>query len=234
MLVNFTNDHRSNGRFMYWLDDCVRKMSTFAERLNQRMNALKLRQKDLAQISGVKTPLLSAFMSGTRKPGADNLLDLSAALQCNPHWLLRGKGPIPNDPQESTPPPYHLVPVLQAKDVESWLAGTAEFTESLPCPVFSGPKTFAIKVSGSAMSPRFGDGDIIFVDPRIKDLRNGAFVVYFPQGDKQQPQFKKLELVDTTMFYNSLNQDLPGDMRYLSVNEDDILIGHVVAHLKQI
>lgn len=65
------------GGRIYWLRKEVRKMT----------------QVDLARELGIKPPSLRGLESGRSKaPSAETLMKLSAVLQANPEWIMKGKG----------------------------------------------------------------------------------------------------------------------------------------------
>ena len=68
---------------------CI-KIMTFGDRLKQRRDALKLRQEDIAQETGISRASIQRFESGDM-PKGDYLIKLAEALQCSVDWLLTGK-----------------------------------------------------------------------------------------------------------------------------------------------
>lgn len=68
-------------------------MSTLADRVNQRMAELGLRQIDLARKAKLSPPSISQWRSGhTKTISGENLHRAAAALHCNPRWLATGEG----------------------------------------------------------------------------------------------------------------------------------------------
>lgn len=77
-------------------------MSSLADRVNQRMEHLALRQVDLARLSQVKPASVAQWRNGrTKEISGETLLLAAAALKCSPKWLATGLGPV--GPEE--PPP---------------------------------------------------------------------------------------------------------------------------------
>jgi len=59
------------------------------------MEALQLRQADLARAAGVKPASVAQWRNGrTKEISGETLLLAAAALQCSPKWLATGIGPI--------------------------------------------------------------------------------------------------------------------------------------------
>lgn len=70
-------------------------MSSLADRVNQRMQALALRQVDLARLSQVRPASVAQWRNGrTKELTGETLLLAAAALRCTPKWLATGVGPV--------------------------------------------------------------------------------------------------------------------------------------------
>lgn len=70
-------------------------MSSLADRVNQRMEQLNLRQVDLARLSQIKPASVAQWRNGrTKEISGETLLLAAAALKCTPKWLATGLGPI--------------------------------------------------------------------------------------------------------------------------------------------
>lgn len=64
------------------------------------------------------------------------------------------------------------------------------FEGLLPCPVPCSQRTYVLRVKGASMEPKFGNGDLIFVDPEIA-AESGKFVVVHLAGS-EEAVFKQL------------------------------------------
>jgi transcriptional regulator with XRE-family HTH domain len=73
--------------------------STLAERVKERMQALGMKNAELARQSGVQPPTSFNWSSGkTKAIKGEPLLKAAAALQVTPKWLATGRGPkFPSD-----------------------------------------------------------------------------------------------------------------------------------------
>lgn len=60
-------------------------------RIKTRQKELGLRQKDLIELTNISHSALSNYTSGTRIPGAEELLKLSNALNTSIEWILIGE-----------------------------------------------------------------------------------------------------------------------------------------------
>lgn len=93
-------------------------------------------------------------------------------------------------------------------------------------------ETFAAKVVGDSMAPRFEQGDIIFVDQSITP-KVESFVLYSQSG-RGEVVFKQYQLFDGQEFLKSLNSSLPNEIQYQRLSEHDKLIGTVISHVKPV
>ncbi|EOF7241508.1 helix-turn-helix domain-containing protein [Enterobacter roggenkampii] len=65
-------------------------MESLSERVKKRRNELNLTQASLAELVGTKQQTIQQVESGlTKRPR--KLIELAAALQCEPRWLLFGE-----------------------------------------------------------------------------------------------------------------------------------------------
>lgn len=59
-----------------------------SDNLRKKRQELKLTQKDLGRLAGIKQPTISAIENGVNKPDFDTLVLLSDALQCTVSELM--------------------------------------------------------------------------------------------------------------------------------------------------
>jgi len=87
--------------------------STLAERVKERLQALGMKNAELARLCGVQPPTSFNWASGkTKAIKGEPLLKAAAALQVTPKWLATGRGPkLESDEPDimfsaiETPPP---------------------------------------------------------------------------------------------------------------------------------
>ena len=117
--------------------------------------------------------------------------------------------------------------------VVSWVQA-GEFTRSpesavdpdsyLPCPRTCSDSTFALRVRGASMEPKFHEGDLIFVDPRVSPT-SGRFVVVV-LGSSEEATFKQYVQEDGKAFLRALNPAWPN--RIIQLDEDAHICGVVI------
>jgi len=81
------------------------------------------------------------------------------------------------------------------------------FEGLLPCPVPCSQGTFVLRVKGASMEPKFGNGDLIFVDPEVA-AESGKYVVVRLAGS-DEADFKQLIVEGGRHYLKALNPDWP-------------------------
>lgn len=107
------------------------------------------------------------------------------------------------------------VDLFQPGDAEEWLF----------CPVNHGPSTFALRVRGVSMEPKYRDGAIIYIDPD-RSADHLSNVVVRLEGDAEVT-FKQLVIEGDKRFLRPLNPDWPGP-KLISIDSDAVICGVVI------
>lgn len=107
--------------------------------------------------------------------------------------------------------------------VDNFIPGEAE--DWMPCPRKYGPHTFALRVRGVSMEPRYQDGDIIFVDPGAQAEHGKNVVVRL--DDEHEATFKQLVVEGGQKFLKPLNPDWPGP-KLIQINGNATICGVVI------
>ena len=228
---------------------------TIGERIKQRRQELGYTQRRLAELIGIKPPSLHGLESGRAKsPSAKTLQALVKVLKTTPDWILEGKGPkeaqetrmtvkeafrtghlqptVIRQMEEMFPiTQLQPVPVLSFIQAGNWnevILNPPDDIDYLPCPVPCGPQTFALRVQGESMLPRFNPGDYIFVDPD-KGCKSGDFVVAQIDNENKATFKQYLETEDGPML-KAINPDWPN--RYIPLPDEYRIIGRVIAKLE--
>ncbi|KFX07255.1 hypothetical protein KP22_03960 [Pectobacterium betavasculorum] len=222
----------------------MNKYETLGERLLARREELGMTQETLADKAGVTRMAISKIELGaTQKPRADNLFSLAKALKVNPNWLVSGKGDkelvMPDLVVDNATPVDVLtreVPLISWVQAGSFTEATLLPREDYayyPCPVKCSQHSFALKIEGESMLPRFEPGDIIYVDPELIDPPSGKYVIARLNGNFEAT-FKQLQIMDGQHYLKALNPDYPPEARFLKINGECELIGTVVCHVKTV
>ena len=131
---------------------------------------------------------------------------------------------------EPGPPIRGLVPLISWVQAGAWCAIVDNFAPGdaedwLPCPRNFGPYTFALRVRGVSMEPKYQDGDIIFVDPDA-DATHGKNVVV-RLDDEHEATFKQLVVEGEQKMLRALNPDWPGP-KLIPINGNATICGVVI------
>jgi SOS-response transcriptional repressor LexA len=100
--------------------------------------------------------------------------------------------------------------------------------ETRLCPVRHGDNTFAVRINGESMMPRFRHGEIIFCDPS-KRAENGDFIIA-KLTDDNQATFKQLIIEDGKHFLKAINPDWPN--QFIEINGNCHIVGKVIAKIE--
>lgn len=203
-------------------------MSTFAERIQEALKDAGISQAELARRCAVRAPSVSDWLSGkTKSLTGMNLLKASQALGVSQEWLGTGKGKKrldeAADANVGAGPDLHRfrpVPLISWVQAGDWqeVIDTLQPGEGEPlfCPKAHGPHTFALRVRGMSMSPRYDDGDVIFVDPDVPADHGKNVVVRLET--EMEATFKQLVIEDGRKFLKALNPDWTPRIMEISAN----------------
>lgn len=118
------------------------------------------------------------------------------------------------------------VPLISWAQLGAWQMEKAQqllAESSVACPVQCGPRTFAVRVRGVSMEPKFADGDVIFVDPDVPAI-HGKRVIAQLDGEMV---FRELVLDGDRRFLTMLNNNFPGN-RFTELPPNAHIVGVVV------
>ena len=100
-------------------------------------------------------------------------------------------------------------------DAEDWLF----------CPANHSSSTFALRVRGVSMEPKYRDGAIIYVDPERSADHLSSVIVRME--DEAEVTFKQLVIEGDKRFLRPLNPDWPGP-KLISIDSDAVICGVVI------
>ncbi|OEE41584.1 LexA family protein [Vibrio anguillarum] len=186
---------------------------SLAERVKHRRKLLGLSQASLAELVGVAQQSIFKIENGvTTKPR--NIIALAKSLECDPSWLLTGKGfSNPEQVSENTIMPLlKRVPLISNIQAGNWksvqLNLSEEEVEWQFTPAKVSDDAFALRVTGNSMTNPFGspsipDGSIVIVEPC--SAPDSGKIVVATLNDEPQATIKKLEIDGPNKFLVPLN-----------------------------
>ncbi len=202
------------------------------KRVEKKRVQLGMTQAQLGLMAGLAQNSIHNIESGeTKRPRKIDAL--AEALNCTPEYLLFGIGET-QDGEKSINSNVSLGPTLKAAvPLISWVQAGAwsEISEIKEydadrylCPVKCSDQTFALKVHGVSMEPKFYEGDLIFVDPEAECI-HGSYVVA-RLDDNNEATFKQLIIESGQKFLKAANPNWPEQL--IPINGNCTLVGKVV------
>lgn len=226
-------------------NDPTQETDVDAEELAYRRNvAVNLRrwmikcgqnQSTLADLSGVGQSTIGRYLRSEVTANSYTLSKLADALNISVSHLTADSTRLGVDHNVINPalgqnlehgPKLVHVPLISWSQLGAWQMEKAQqllADGSVACPVQCGPKTFAVRVRGVSMEPKFADGDIIFVDPDVS-ATHGKRVIAQLEGEMV---FRELVLDGDRRFLTMLNNNFPGN-RFTELPPTAHIVGVVV------
>ena len=202
------------------------------KRVEKRRIQLGMTQAQLGLIAGLAQNSIHNIESGeTKRPRKIDAL--AEALNCTPEYLLFGIGETQADKKSENsnvapgPTLKAAVPLISWVQAGAWseINEIREFdADRYLCPVKCSDLTFALKVQGVSMEPKFYDGDLIFVDPEAECI-HGSYVVA-RLDDNNEATFKQLIIESGQKFLKAANPNWPEKL--IPINGNCTLVGKVV------
>lgn len=202
-------------------------------------------QTKAADALGYSTPsLVSRYASGAKDIGDGTARKVEEAFGLGLYWL--------DTDHASQPPRVEVAASIEAPSVAYDIAQTRPMQGQVPliswvqagvlaevidnfapgdadvwhaCPRRHGPHTFALRVRGISMEPKFQDGDIIFVDPDVAAEHGRNVVVRFEES--KEATFKQLVIEGEHQYLRALNPDWPGP-RLIEIDASATICGVVI------
>ena len=176
---------------------------------------------------------IANYESDKREPANADWIRIARELGVTAGWLQFGaeQAAMPLSDYNVTDGPEigKLAPLISwvkagsfHEPMDQYSVGDAE--DWYPLPKKAGPRTFALRVRGVSMEPRYREGDIIFVDPDA-EARHGHRVVVRLEGDKEAT-FKELVIEGDRSFLKALNPAWPDPL--IQITDDATICGVVI------
>jgi SOS-response transcriptional repressor LexA len=215
-------------------DACTLVAVSYGKRIRERREELRLTQQQIADLVGVSYQAVQQWEADETAPKrGETRKKLAKALQTTEVGLefgaLQARMPLTDYNTAEGPAIGRLVPLIswvQAgnfhEPVDNYSVGDAE--DWLPLPRRASPRTFALRVRGISMEPKYHDGEIIFVDPDA-EARNGSRVVVRLEREKEAT-FKELVIEGELQYLRALNPAWPEPL--IKISGDATICGVVI------
>ena len=179
-----------------------------------------LSQQQVADQLGIAKPNISRYENGVQLPDLEKLEPLSEILGVAPSEFLTyvERGNVSDGPDiQGTVP---LLSWVQAGGWRQIVDNNHLETERVPTTYKPKKYTFALRVQGDSMEPKFPDGCLIIVEPE-ENITNGAYVVV--SRSNEEATFKQLINDGGKVFLKPINPRYP----ILEVSDDTRICGVV-------
>ncbi|MDP5211146.1 LexA family transcriptional regulator [Microbulbifer sp. 2205BS26-8] len=182
-------------------------------------------RRQLAEDCGVSYEAVRQWDTrDTQKIEMDRIIRFADKWGVDIRWLTTGKGEreqfsnlrdeigVNSDNLSIGPDIYGAVPLISSvqaghweEAIDNYQPGDGETT--VLCTVPHSKYTFAVRVEGSSMEPKFTHGEIIIVDPE-EDPKNGDYIIA-RRLDNQKVTFKQFISDSGEFFLKALNPQWP-------------------------
>ena len=213
-------------------------MNTLGERLRSVRKELGFKtQGELAKKIGGKTTHVSVseWERDKYKPDGENLIRLLEVTGLSKKWLYSGKGEkfaSALGKNNTSGHASYSYPKLEWHQVVAWKENM-EISDSAQtysiAPYNGSDSSYILEVKGQSMTPEFSDGDLILVDPEIKE-KNNSFIVVIIENQREA-MLRQLVLDGNKKYLKALNPDWPA--KIIEFNDSISVSGVVIGKWKQ-
>lgn len=160
----------------------LNKTMDLKERIKNSRIAAKMTQEELARAVGKTRNAVTQWESGATHPRPNTLEDIAGALNVSLEWLLLGNKNAGgyDSRQISGRPAIKLIPVYgqAVAGINGEVAFDGKKLFEVPCPpqLLNLDNAYGVEVAGDTMSPRYEDGEIVYVDT-VRRIKKGDYVV---------------------------------------------------------
>ena len=160
----------------------LNKTMNLKERIKNSRIAAKMTQEELARTVGKTRNAVAQWESGLAHPRLNTLEDIAGALNVSLEWLLVGdKNAGEYDSRQiSDRPAIKLIPIYgqAVAGINGEFAFDGKKLFEVPCPpqLLNVKNAYGVEVAGDTMSPRYEDGEIVYIDT-LRRIKKGDYVV---------------------------------------------------------
>lgn len=197
----------------------------------------RLTKTELWKAAGATSAAATHWFNGSNGMDLDTCVRVAPLLSVNPYWLFDESRPMSfsegsmDAPNTTAGPDLRgRVPLISWVQAGHWNEAVNNFQEGdadewLTCPKSHSNSTFALRVRGVSMEPKYRDGAIIYVDPEKSADHLSNVVVQL--DDEVEATFKQLVIEGGKRFLRPLNPDWPGP-KLIEINGNATIRGVVI------
>jgi transcriptional regulator with XRE-family HTH domain len=150
-------------------------MNDIGARIRARRERLGWTIQKVATIAGITASFLSRLERGKTYYSLETIQKIAGALGVSYEVFF-----ISNSNVEDAPKDWREIPVLDYREAAKWdinsVATQLGSHETIMTHLEHSPSTFALRIRGKSMEPKFQEGDVIVADPTLQPIP-GDFVV---------------------------------------------------------
>lgn len=157
----------------------------------EKRSSIGLSLREASQRTGVSHTHIRDIEGGRSVPSFDMVMGFLDAYGINMGELLRETGHLPDNLKTERIGSIRHVPVISWTQAGHWrevTEPTGDYDEYVET---DSNGAFALRVRGDSMEPEFHEGDIIIVNPALKQEHNDYLVVSNEEGEATFKQLKK-------------------------------------------
>lgn len=187
---------------------------SLAERISEAIQHSGKSNAEIARKTGKSAAAVTQWLSGeTKSIKGDTAAALESVTGYRAQWLVSGKGPKRVDSNVVAGPDIRgSVPLLSGvqagafKEILDSDYSGGDGVTMIPTTVPVNRYTFALRVQGDSMEPRFTEGMLLIVEPEL-DAQHGDYVIVKNGGE--ETTFKQLIRDGSDWFLKPLNPRYP-------------------------
>jgi len=163
-------------------------MKTVGEFLKKKREEKGMSLREAASLSGLSHVHIRDIEEGKKSPSFERVMDILKAYMVDVTEFLRETGYL-RDAEPVSTKGLKRVPVLSWTQAGHWREIIEQEAEEYIETDTKG--YFALKVKGDSMEPEFREGDIVVINPYLKQEHNDFVVVANEEGEATLKQLKK-------------------------------------------
>lgn len=213
-------------------------MSSWSNRIKERMRTLGLTQEMLAKKMGITRGAVAHYLAERRIPPLGQFKKMAAILKTDPAWLHYGtiteKSSKVSDNKKTSVSQKKPIPILSWEHVADFLDAHhihEDIKEFVPYFYIDKPHWYALRIKGDAMTTHLGnnisfrEGDIIIIDPERTPVHGNFIVALLPRA--KEVTFKQYVIDGGIRYLKPLNPQYP----LVEIDQSTFVCGVVMQHL---